>query len=908
MTNSSRVRSPAMEGWDALLSDGSLIRIRPALPADAAMLRALHDRASDDSYYLRFFSMNRKNAARYVDRLFQHDGQTRLALVAEERGVAVGMASCERLPGTADAEVALLVVDPAQRHGIGTLLLEHLAAMARHAGIRRFVAEILSANSRVLEVFANVGFSAVRTMEQGVTSLTIPLAPTPEAQQAVDTRERAADVRSLAHIMTPRSVAVVGASDRPGSVGGALLRNLVTGGFQGPVYPVNLRHRHVGGRPAYRSVTAIPGAVDLAVVAVPATAVPDVIADCGAHGVPAAVVVTAGFGERGSDGAGKERELLQLARSLGVRLVGPNCLGVACTDPAVRLNATFSATPPTPGPIGVASQSGALGIALLGETAQRGLGVSGFVSLGNKLDVSANDLLLYWEDDPRTRVIALYLESIGNPRKFARHAGRVGRRKPVIALTAGRSSAGSRAGASHTAAVATPEVIVSALLRQAGVVRVPTSSQLLDVAQLLAMQPVPPGVRLGVLGNSGGPGILAADAAADCGLHVPELTGATQAAIRRAAPGLAAASNPVDLGAAAGPDAYEHTLTALLRSGEVDAAVVIYASPLVSDPTAVASAVRHAAARTPDLSVAAVLLGTDAASVLTDPAESLPAVPSYDFPEPAVQAMGCAAAHGAWLRRPSGVLQRPAGMDADAARAVAVQALASDPAGRWLNAHEATRLLASVGVPLCPFEPARSPDEAVAAAARIGYPVVLKTAAAVPHKTELGGVRVGLCDADEVRSAYPAVAAAGGDASEGTVVQPVIPATVELLVGVSRVEPYPPLVLVGLGGTTAELLHDTAVRLAPLTDADAREVIRELRSAPLLFGFRGQPGVHVPAIESLLLRVAALADEVPELAELDLNPVMAGPDGVLAVDVKARVAPITAEEELLRDPLVRTMR
>ena len=898
-----------LAGWDALLADGGVVRIRPITPDDATALRALHDAASDRSIYLRYFSLNRRAGERYVDHLLgAGDDSDRLGLVAEVHGAAVGMATCERLAATADGEVAFLVADSHQRRGVGTLLLEHLAALARHHGIRRFVADTLTDNARMLAVFADAGFPVTRAAEQDVTRLTISLAPTQQAQHAVDARERAADVRSLRHVLEPRSVAVVGASDRPGTVGWALLRSVLAGGFPGPVHPVNKNHDLVGGLRAYPSVAALPEPVDLAVIAVPTADVAGVVADCGIRGVPAAVVVTAGFGEVGPDGARAEQELLRLARSLGIRIIGPNCLGVACTDPEIRLNATFSATPPAPGPIGVASQSGALGIALLHETARRGLGVSGFVSLGNKLDVSGNDLLLYWEDDPRTRVIALYLESLGNPRKFARHAARVGRRKPVVALKAGRTAAGSRAGASHTAAAATPDVIVSALLRQAGVIHVRTTAELLDAAQLLGVQPVPAGSRLGVIGNSGGPGILAADTAEDCGLAVPELSAATQAALRDAAPRLAGAGNPVDLGAAAGPEAFERAVRVLLGSGEVDAVVVIYAAPQVSEPSEVAAAVRRAAATAPGHTVAVALLGTDGLGALTDPEVPLPQLPRYGFPESAVRAIGHAARHGGWLRRPPGTVRHPAGVDLGAARAVAVEALAARPAGGWLDAADAARLVAAVGVPLCPSVPARSAEEAVAAAERVGYPVAMKTAAAVVHKTEVGGVQVGLQDAGEVRSAYSAVAAAGGDPVTGVVVQPMIRPGVELLVGVSRVEPYPPLVLLGLGGTATELLNDNAVRLAPLTDVDAREAVRELHAAPLLLGHRGQPTADVAAVEDLLLRMGALADEVPELAELDLNPVVVRPDGVVAVDVKVRLAPVAADADLLRDPLLRRLR
>jgi acyl-CoA synthetase (NDP forming)/GNAT superfamily N-acetyltransferase len=901
------VPTPVAAGWDALLTDGGVARIRPVVAADAGALRALHDASSDRSIYLRYFNVSRLAGEQYVEHLVAEDDRDRLGLVAEVHGAVVGMASCERIEGTADAEVAFLVADHHHRRGVGTLLLEQLAALARHAGVRRFVAETLAENGPMLTVFTDAGFPVAYHSSDGVTAVTIPLAPTPAAQAAVDERERAADVRSLRHVLAPASVAVVGAGDRAGTVGAAVLGNVLAGGFTGPVHPVNPRHDRVAGLPAYPSVAAIPIPPDLVVIAVPAGAVPGVIADCGAAGVPAAVVITAGFGETDHDGAGRERDLLRLARAAGVRLVGPNCLGVASTDPAVRLNATFSATPPVPGTVGIASQSGALGIGLLAETARRGLGVSDFVSLGNKLDVSANDLLLYWENDPRTRVVALYLESFGNPAKFLRHAARVARRKPVIALKAGRSAAGSRAGASHTAAAATPHVLDAALLRQAGVLQVETTEELLDVAQLLAAQPVPAGARLGIIGNSGGPGILAADTADAAGLAVPELSAATQAALRAAAPGLAGAGNPVDLGAAASPAAYQRAVTALLASGEVDAAVVIYAWPLVSDPEAIAAAIRRAAATAPAVPVAAALLATDGGGMLADPGMAEPALPRYDFPEAAVRALGHAARYGGWLRRRTGTMVRPAAFDADAVRAIAVRALADRPGGGWLDPVTADRLLSAAGIVGCRTEAAHSCDEAVAAAARVGYPVALKTGAAVAHRTELGGVRTGLADAAAVRAAYDRVAAAGSPAA-GVLVQAMARPGVELIAGMTRVRPYPPMILVGLGGTATELLGDTAVRLGPLRDADAREAIDELRSAPLLYGHRGAPVADVGAVEDLLLRVSALADELPELAELDLNPVIAGPDGAIAVDVKVRLAPVPADDDLTRDPLVRRLR
>jgi acyl-CoA synthetase (NDP forming)/GNAT superfamily N-acetyltransferase len=893
-------------GWDALLADGGVVRIRPVTPADEDQLRALHRSASDRSIYLRYFSLSRLAGELYVDQVVRGD-QDGIVLVAEEHGVVIGMAGCTRVDGTADGEVALLVSDGHQRRGVGTLLLEHLAAAARHAGIRSFVAETLTDNGLMHKVFTDAGFEVDRRTDLDVTDVRMSLAPTAAAQLAVDRRERAADAASLRHVLAPRSIAVVGASDRPGSVGGAVLRNIIAGHYAGILHPVNPNQQWVQRLRAYPSVRSLPEPVDLAVVAVPGPAVEQVIRDCGERGIPAAVILSAGFGEVGTGGADMERRLLRTAREAGVRLVGPNCLGIAAPVVGVRLNATFGATPPPPGVVGVASQSGALGIGLLAEAARRHIGVSGFVSLGNKLDVSGNDLLLYWEDDPATTVIALYLESFGNPGKFLRHARRIARSKPIVALKAGRTDAGARAGASHTAAAATPDVVVTTLLRQAGVIQVRSTEEMLDVTQLLSGQPVPAGTRLGILGNAGGPGILAADATADAGLDVPELSAATQDALRAAAPGLASALNPIDLGAAAGPEVYEQALRALLASGEVDAAVVIHAATSVSDPPSVASAIRRAArtagART---TVAAVLIGTDADGALTDPTDMVHPLPPYAFPESAVRAIGHAAAYGAWLRRPAGTVRRLSGMDTVAARDVAVRTLAQHPDGRWLDPDDTADLLASIRVPYCRTEYAGSADDAVETAERLGLPVVLKTAATLAHKTELGGVRTDLPDPAAVRAAYQAITKV--IPATGVLVQPMTGAGIELLVGISRTEPYPPVLLVGAGGTATALLGDTATRLAPITDTDAHDMIRELRSAPLLLGYRGAAAADLAAVEDLLQRIGTLADELPEIAELDLNPVIVHPHGLVTVDAKIRIAPVGADHDLMHDPMVRRLR
>lgn len=885
-------------GWDSLLADGGVVRIRPVTPADADALTALHRAASERSIYLRFFGLTRPAGDDYVAKVAA-GGPDRTTLLAESHGVVVGMAGCIRLPGTADAEVALLVADSHQHRGVGTLLLEHLAALARRAGIRSFAADTLVENGLMQKVFTDAGLALQRRTDCGVTHITIGLTPTVEAQDAVDRREQVADAASLRHVLAPRSIAVVGASDRPGSVGGAVLGNIIAGHYRGILHAVNPDEKWVHRLRVYPSVLSLPEPVDLAVVTVPGSEVAQVIRDCGTRGTPAAVVISAGVGEADALGADRERELLRTARAAGVRLVGPDCLGVASATAGMRLNATYAATPPRAGVVAVASQSGALGLGLLTEMARRHIGVSGFVSLGDKIDVSGNDLLLYWEDDPTTKVIALYLESFGNPAKFLRHASRISRHKPIVALKAGRNTT----TASDTAAVS-PQAVVSTLLRQAGVIQVGSTEELLDVTQLLSGQPVPSGARLGILGNAGGPGILAADASADAGLTVPEFSAATQDALRRAVPGLASARNPIDLGAAADAGAYDRAMRVLLGSGEVDAAVVIHSATSLGDPSSIAAAIRHAAcsngART---TVAAVLIGTDAGGALTDATDMVRALPPYTFVESAVRAIGHAAAHGAWLRRDAGTVRTPAGMDLAGVRTMVVRALAEHPAGRWLNPQDAADLLTLAGISTCRTMYAASADEAADAAEHLGLPVVVKTAATLTHTTDLSGVRTRLTDTAAVRAAYESVTAAIPDA--GVLVQPMVQDGVELLAGISRTEPYPPVLVLGLGGTAEALLGDTATRLAPVTDADAHEMIRELRSSPLLFGYRGAPMADVTALEDALLLLATLADEVPEIAELNLNPMQAGPDGVVTVHAEIRVAPVGPAYDALHDPLVR---
>ncbi|NHC46498.1 bifunctional acetate--CoA ligase family protein/GNAT family N-acetyltransferase [Motilibacter aurantiacus] len=697
-------------GVSVVRADGRLVRIRPAARADRSALLALHADASDRSNYLRFFTAGRGASAAYVDLLLgtrEPDGQ---ALVAVEGDALIGVAGWVR-EGADEAEVALLVSDARQRLGIGTLLLEHLAADARAHGVRRFVAETLAENVAMLRVFDDLGFAVTREVDQESVHVTCSVLPDESTIAAVDERERRAGVRSLAPVMAPRSVVVVGAGRRPGSVGNELLRCVTEAGFTGDVYAVGRADGDLHGVRVHHDVRDLPVAPDLAVVAVPAPAVPEALQACGERGVRAAVIVSAGFAETGADGAEAQAELVAIARHHGMRVVGPNCLGVLSTDPAVRLHAVPGRLPGLQGTLALGSQSGALGSALLHAAARAGVGVSSFVSVGNKADVSGNDLLLYWEQDQRTAVIGLYLESFGNPRKFARIARRVSRHKPVLALKSGRTAAGRRAGSSHTAAAAASDAVVDALFRQAGVLRMDTVEDLLDSARVLAGQPLPRGRRVAVLGNAGGPGVLAADAASAAGLAVAELSVDAQSRLLADVPKAVSTMNPVDLGAAASPAAVAAGLRALLRCDEVDAVLVVVAETLEHVTDDVTAAVAAAGAQA-DKPVLLVALAAPAGSIPLPDAGSGRFLPVFGFPEPAARALATAAAYADVRSRPVGRVRAPA-VQAAPVRALVAAVLEECPDGRWLSPPEVEEVLAAYGILGCRQREAPAPESSV---------------------------------------------------------------------------------------------------------------------------------------------------------------------------------------------------
>ena len=877
--------------------DGGVVRVRPIEPSDAPGLEAFHAGLSDESRYFRFFSPHPRLSTGEVERFTRVDMVDRVALVAELEGDLVAVGRFDRRSGGDDAEVAFVVSDSQQGRGIATVLLEHLAAMARERGITGFTAEVLPHNRAMLNVFSAVGFIGTRTLDDGVMHVEMSIDRVGDAAKAIADREHIAEARSVARILAPASIAVVGASRTPGTVGNALLVNLVARGFAGPLYAVNPSADEIAGVPCHPSISAIPGPVDLAVIALSPDQVLPAVDECGAHGVGGIVVVSAGFAETGGDGAELQEELVRRVRFYGMRLIGPNCLGVVNTAPGVSMNATFADVPVRHGRAGFMAQSGALGVAFLAEAARSGLGVSTFVSAGNKADVSGNDMLQYWEDDPQTAVVLLYLESFGNPRKFARIARRVSRRKPIVALKSGRSSIGQQAARSHTAALASPDSSVDALFRQAGVIRVDTLGEMLDTARVAATCPSPRGPRLAIVGNSGGPAIMAADAAAGAGLEVPALMPDTQRRLRELLGPNAAVVNPVDTTAAADARVLAQAVAAVLEDPGVDELVIVFTPTLLASSMEVTAEL--VAMPRPAVPVAAALLATDPLPIELDEA----GIAAFAMPEEAVAALGRVAAQAAWARRPAGSIPELDNIDAEAAPWLVDDFLASHRDGGWLDERTTSLLLRAYGIPLVESRDVNGPRAAADAASQLGVPVALKAIGPL-HKSDVGGVRLSLETPAEVAVAYEEMQASLATTMTGAVVQPMVADGVEVIVGVVHDEPFGPLVMFGLGGTAAELLQDRSFRTLPLTDLDVAELVRSIRSAPLLFGYRGAPACDIAALQDFLLRVGRLAEDVPELAELDLNPVIVSPSGVVAVDARVRLRPVLGPPDVrrLRDP------
>jgi acetyl coenzyme A synthetase (ADP forming)-like protein len=866
---------------DVILRDGSTLRLRPPRPSDEQALVDFFAALSERSLYLRFHGFPALGT-KLVAQLLEPDWVERGALLGTfaeggaERVVAVG--NYVRLRDPSVAEAAFAVADAYQRRGIGTRLVEQLASRAAAQGIERLVAEVLAENRDMLGVFEGVGFELSRELEGGEVEIEFPIAPTERYAERVAERDHVAVTASLRPFFEPRGVAVVGASRRRGSIGGELFRNVIEADFAGAAYPVNLEGSSVAGVRGYASLEEIPDPVDLTVVCVPATGVYDAAEQALRRGVRALVVISAGFAEVGGDGVEREERLLELVRSYGARLIGPNCLGISVAGPS--LNATFAARAAPPGNIGFSSQSGALGLALLEAAVTRGLGLSAFMSIGNKADVSSNDLLEWWEDDEATEAILLYLESFGNPRRFGQLARRVARRKPILALKSGVSAGGQRAANSHTAALAGSEQAVDALFHQAGVIRAATLEELIDVAALFSSQPRVGGRRVALLTNAGGLGILAADACEASGLELTPLAEETVAELRTLLPAEASLANPVDMLGSATGDSYAAAVPVLLADPQVDALIVLFVPAVSATADTVARAVDRAAreseAEKPVLAVVISAEGVPAAF-----RSGTHRVAPFAYPESAARALGRAAERAEWLRRPLGTVPEVAGVDRRRAEEAISRALgASDDA--WLEPSDVRELLDAYGIPLVPERVAENAAEAVAAAEELGFPAVVKTAAPGAHKTEIGGVVLDLADANGVRDAAERI---GGP----VLVQPMVTGGTELLAGVVQDPVFGPLVAFGPGGVLAELIGEASFRIAPLTDVDAEELVTSGKAGRLVAGFRGAPASDSAALIDLVHRLGRLGEELPAVAELDLNPVLGLAEGCVVVDARIRV-------------------
>jgi acyl-CoA synthetase (NDP forming)/GNAT superfamily N-acetyltransferase len=930
------------------LSDGRTAHLRPIRPDDGPALRSFGEKLSRETVYFRFFAPRRRISDEEIAHFVTVDYRERLALVAVVDAQLVAVARYDRCPeevqeAAADlapvghdgaepgriveAEVAFVVRDDHQGRGLGTVLLEHLASAAVARGIGRFVADVLPDNYRMIGVFRSAGFDEHTLLDSGVIRVTLELAARPEYLARVEGREWTAAVRSIEHILRPKTIAVVEVTTKPGSAGHDIVCNLLAGQFVGVVHPVNRYAHSVGGLPAYGSVTDVPGRIDLAVLAVPKRLLADVVRECGAKGVGGLVVVTSGEADQEGSDETADRDLVELARNFGMRIVGPECMGVINTSAQVRMNATFAAKPPPRGRVAFSSQSGGLGIALLGELAGRGLGVSSFVSLGNKADVSGNDLLRFWEGDADTEVILLYLESFGNPRKFSRIARRVARNKPIVAVKSARTASGLRGAHGHNHGQV-PDRATDALFRQAGVIRVQTLEELLDVADLLANQPVVGGRRVAVVGNAGGCGVLTADACESYGLAVPELAPDTQRRLRAVVSQGSAVGNPIDLVASATPEEYRSVLEIVLADGDIDVVVVTFTPPVPVGADEIAKAVAQASSS----SSKAVLANFIVTEHTLEALRSGPSrVPWFAYPESAARAIARVAQYGEWVKRPEGTEAHFDDLDAQSARRIVEVGLAAcartgteapvgsgagpapgsggrvgavQPGSAWLDTTRACDLLKAYGIPILTCLRALTADHAVKAANALGYPVAVKLdAPALTHKSDVGGVRLNLSTAAEVALGAEALLKMFGP-NVSLIVQPMGPDGVETVIGVVEDPSFGPLVMFGLGGKEAELLGDQIWSLVPMTTEDARELLSGLRSSPLLTGYRGSAAVDREALGDVLLRVARLVEDFPEVVELSLNPVVATARGAVALDARVRIA------SALHDPplLLRAMR
>lgn len=892
----------------AILKDGTSIIIRSIRGSDENSLLELFNSLSDATVYSRYFAPSgARHAPNWHDiQPLCHPNPSReLTLVAtvDEFGVTrvIGIGRC-----TSDtvrpfiASLTLAVHESWQGKGVGTLLVEHLAMLGERAGVMQFEGFVLSDNRKILEVLRKSGLRAIRDLDKGEAMVEFSTEETTDFRIASIDREMRATAKSLEPFFTPKSVAVVGASRRPGSIGQVLVSNLLEAGYKGKIYPVNPAASSIDGLKVYRSIESIPGSVDMALIAVHVQDVEETVAQCIRKKVKGVVIISSGFGEVSAEGREIERRITKMARAGGLRIVGPNCMGLLNTDPGNPLYAVFAGLFPPEGNIAMVSQSGGLGIAILDYVSAYNLGISNFVSIGNRADVSVNDLLSCWAFDDRTKVIALYIESFGNPEKFSRMAPQLARKKPIIAVKSGRTAAGARAASSHSASLANVDVAVDAIFEQTGVIRTNTLEEMFDVAKVLASQPLPAGPNVGVVTNAGGPGILLSDALEVRGLQMPSLAPGTIEQLKAILPFQAGLANPIDTLAYAGGDLYEKTIRLVGADENVDSLIVIFIPTVMADPKDVAAGIARGAAAIP--SEKPVL------TVFISSSEAVPAelhsgprgkIPTFVFPENAAEALSSVERYARWRGKPDGEVLEPDGKMRTKVREIIDNVLAQNSAAQWLSAKNVSDLLQEVGIKIAPWEttPPDGGSEGVKeAASRVGYPVVLKAVSAdVLHKSDAGGVVLAIQDEKELLEAVDSITekmAAHEARLERFLIQREIEGGVEFLVGVTTDDLFGHLIVTGLGGVYVELFKDVAFSLPPVTDVDASEMLDKLRAKKLLEGFRGSPKVDKKALEDVIRRVSMLVELVPEIRELDLNPVKVLPEGegAVAVDARIRVA------------------
>jgi len=889
-----RVEGREPESIEVILRNGQSLKLRPIRPEDKGKLKDFFYRLSPRTRYLRFQYAKEHISDEELKHFTEVTPPGRYAYVAAigeaEREHIVAVARWDQLADRKTAEVAFTVQDNIQLHGIGTLLLEELARAALSNNITVFRAQVLEENIRMLEVFDESGFRFTKTFTEGVFHYVIDLKEQEEYEKRQALREHIARSEGVRKLLNPRRVAIIGASRSPESVGGALFRNMLRDGFTGVVFPVNPKTDSIAGVLSYPTVLDIPVDIDLAVVVVPAEQVATVVDQCAEKGIGTLVIISAGFGESGPEGKERERQLREKILSYGMRAVGPNCLGVLNNSPDVRLNATFSPVIAPPGNLSIGSQSGALGLALLDHAKTIDLGISAFVSFGNRIDIATDDLLEYWEDDKNTDVIVLYQESFGSPRKFGRIAKRISHKKPIIAVKAGRSLVGARAATSHTGALAASDVAVDALFRQAGVIRVTTIEEMFNAAQVLTHQPLPKGPRVGILTNAGGPGVLAADACEGLGLKVTPLSEETQSRLREFLPKAAAVTNPVDMIATAPPEAFRRSLKVMLEDPDLDSIILIYIPPLVTKPEDIASAVNAALKdfKGEKPVVTCFMMSQATMEGIRRDTNLRPFV----FPENAVQALSLAYIYSQYKYRAEGSPVKFAELDGEAIR----KRVFSDGAGRgWMMPEAALDLLRLYGIKAVETRVALDAQEAVKAAGRIGFPVVMKVRSQrIVHKTDVGGIAIGLRNAEEVMKAFNDIKlrieqAGLLDDMDGVIIQPMLKGGQEMIVGMSVDPLFGPLIMTGLGGVEVELLKDVSFAIHPLNDIEPERMLAQLKSFPLLKGYRGRPPRDISALSDTILRFSALIEDFPELETIEINPLMVLSEGQGAVAVDARV-------------------